>query len=164
MKSRWSWAVIAGVTIAALVAAVVLGRAIAGGNKPSSRADYQVAVVTARDRVDFALGRLSRAKSLEELTTRMDEAAAVIDKTAGELDDTTAPADLESQNGRLVADLESLATDVQGIADQLRVPGFEDILRGSEGLNFPSWDKVNNVLVELRRLGIDVEPLSRHTT
>ena len=164
MKSRWSWAIIAGVTIAALVAAVVLGRAIAGGNEPSSRADYQVAVVTARDRVDFALGRLSRAKSLEELTTRMDEAAAVIDKTAGELDDTTAPADLESQNGRLVADLESLATDVQGIADQLRVPGFEDILRGSEGLNFPSWDKVNNVLVELRRLGIDVEPLSRHTT
>ena len=164
MKSRWSWAVIAGVTVAALVAAVVLGRAIAGGSEPSSRADYQVAVVTARDRVDFALGRLSRAKSLEELTTRMDEAAAVIDKTAGELDDTTAPADLESQNGRLVADLESLATDVQGIADQLRVPGFEDILRGSEGLNFPSWDKVNNVLVELRRLGIDVEPLSRHTT
>ena len=164
MKSRWSWAVIAGVTVAALVAAVVLGRAIAGGSEPSSRADYQVAVVTARDRVDFALGRLSRAKSLEELTTRMDEAAAVIDKTAGELDNTTAPADLESQNGRLVADLESLATDVQGIADQLRVPGFEDILRGSEGLNFPSWDKVNNVLVELRRLGIDVEPLSRHTT
>jgi hypothetical protein len=164
VKSRWSWAVIAGVTVAALVAAVVLGRAIAGGNQPSSRADYQVAVVTARDRVDFVLGRLSRAKSLEELTTRMDEAAAVIDKTAGELDDTTAPADLESQNGRLVADLESLATDVQGIADQLRVPGFEDILRGSEGLNFPSWDKVNNVLVELRRLGIDVEPLSRHTT
>ena len=61
----------------------------------------------------------------------MDEAAAVIDKTAGELDDTTAPADLESQNGRLVADLESLATDVQGIADQLRVPGFEDILLGA---------------------------------
>ena len=86
MKSRWSWAVIAGVTIAALVAAVILGRAIAGGNEPSSRAAYQVAVVTARDRVDFALGRLSKAKSLEELTTRMDEAAAVIDKTAGELD------------------------------------------------------------------------------
>jgi hypothetical protein len=94
----------------------------------------------------------------------MDEAAAVIDKSAGELDDTTAPAGLESQNGRLVVQLESLAADVQGIADQLRVPGFDDILQGSEGLNFPSWDKVNSVLVELRRLGIDVEPLSRHTT
>jgi hypothetical protein len=164
MKSRWSWAGIAGVTIAALIAAVVLGRAIAGGSEPSSRADYQVAVVTARDRVDFALGRLSKAKSLDELTTRMDEAAAVIDKTAGELDDTTAPADLETQNGRLVADLESLATDVQGIADQLRVPGYDDILQGAEGLNFPHWDSVNNVLVVLRGLGIDVEPLSRHTT
>ena len=93
--------------------------------------------MTARDRVDFALGRLSKAKSLEELTTRMDEAAAVIGKTAGELDDTTAPADLESQNVRLVAQLESLSTDVQGIADQLRVPGYEDILQGAEGLDFP---------------------------
>ena len=164
MKSRWSWAVIAGVTVAALVAAVVLGRAIAGDSKPSSRADYQVAVVTARDRVDFALGRLSRAKSLDELTTRMDEAAAVIDKSAGELDDTTAPVDLASQNGQLVAQLESLATDVQGIADQLRIPGYEDFLKGAEGLDFPSWDKVNNVLVKLRVLGIDVQPLSRHTT
>jgi len=164
MKSRWSWAIIAGVTIAALVAAVVLGRAIAGDSKPSSRADYQVAVVTARDRADFALGRLSKAKSLEELTTRMDEASAEIDKTAKELDDTTPPADLESQNGRLVADLESLAADVQGIADQLRVPGYDDFLKGAEGLNFPSWDKVNKVLAELHRQGIDVEPLSRHTT
>lgn len=94
----------------------------------------------------------------------MDEAAAVIDKTAGELDDTTAPADLESQNVRLVAQLESLSTDVQGIADQLRVPGYEDILQGAKGLDFPHWDSVNNVLGELRELGIDVEPLSRHTT
>ena len=94
----------------------------------------------------------------------MDEAAVVIDKSAGELDDTTAPADLESQNVRLVAQLESLSTDVQGIADQLRVPGYDDILQGAEGLDFPSWDKVNTVLAELRELGIDVEPLSRHTT
>jgi hypothetical protein len=164
VRSRWNWPILAGVAIAALVAAVVLGRAVAGGSEPSSRADYQVAVVTARDRVDFALGRLSKAQSLEELTTRMDEAAAVINKAAGELDDTTAPPGLESPHGRLVAHLGTLATDVQGIADQLRVPGYDDILQGAEGLDFPSWDKINNVLRELRRLGIKVELLSRHTT
>ncbi len=164
VSSRWNWPIIAGVAIAALVAAVVLGRAFAGGGEPSSQADYQAAVVVARNRVDFALGRLSKAQSLEELTTRMDEAAAEIDKAAGELDDTTPPAGLESPHGRLVDDLGSLSTDVQGIADQLRVPGYDDILQGAEGLNFPSWDKVNNVLRELRRLGIKVELLSRHTT
>jgi hypothetical protein len=165
VKSGWrNWAVVAGVGVAALVAAVFLGRAIAGSNEPTSRADYQESVVTARDRVDFALGRLSKAQSLEELITRMDEAAVVIDKSAQELDDTTPPTDLEKQNTLLVAHLESLVTDVQGTADQLRVPGFEDILTGAEGLNFPSWDKINTVLGELQQLGIDVELLSRHTT
>lgn len=53
---------------------------------------------------------------------------------------------------------------MQGIADQLREPGYEDLLQGSEGLDFPSWDKVNSVLVELKKHGIVVEPLSRHTT
>lgn len=164
MRSGWSWAVVAGVGVAALVAAVFLGRAIAGSNEPSTRADYQEAVVTARDRVDFALGRLSKAQSLDELITRLDEAAAVIDKSAKELDDTTPPANLESQHTRLVADLGTLVTDVQGTADQLRVPGYEDILTGAEGINFPSWDKINAVLRELQRLGIHVELLSRHTT
>jgi len=164
VKSKWSWAVIAAVAVAALVAVALLGRAVAGGSEPSSKADYQTAVVAARDRVDFALGRLSKAQSLDELTTRMDEAAVVIHKTAGELKGTTAPTGLESQNGRLVIQLDSLADDVQGIADQLRVPGYDDLLQGSEGLDFPSWDKVNSVLAELRKQGIVVEPLSRHTT
>jgi hypothetical protein len=164
VKSRWSWAVIAAVAVAALVAVALLGRAVAGGSNPSSQADYQAKVVTERDRVDFALGRLSQAQSLDELTTRMDEAAAVIHKSAGELRDTKPPTGLESQNGRLAVHLESLSTDVQGIADQLREPGYEDLLQGSEGLDFPSWDKVNSVLVELKKHGIVVEPLSRHTT
>jgi hypothetical protein len=164
VKSRWSWAVIAGVAVAALVAVALLGRAVAGGSEPSSRADYQAAVVAARDRVDFALGRLSQAQSLDELTTRMDEAAVVIHRAAGDIRDTTPPAGLESQNGRLAVHLDSLSTDVQGIADQLREPGYEDLLQGSEGLDFPSWDKVNSVLAELKKQGIVVEPLSRHTT
>lgn len=159
-----NWAVIAGVAVAALVAAVLIGRAIAGGNEPGSRADYQEAVVANRDRVDFALGRLSKAQSLEELLTRMDEATAVIDKAAQELDEMTAPADLETENTQLVSHLEALTADLQGTANQLRAPGFEDLLAGAQGLNFPSWDKVNEVLGDLQKKGIDVELLSRHTT
>ena len=43
-------------------------------------------MVNARDRADFALGRLSQAQSLDELLSRMDEAAATIDDAAGDLD------------------------------------------------------------------------------
>jgi hypothetical protein len=159
-----NWAVLVGVAVAALVAAILIGRAVAGGNEPTSRADYHEVVVANRDRVDFALGRLSRAQSLEELLTRMDEAAAVIDKAATELDETNPPADLETENTLLVSHLETLTTDVQGTADQLRTPGYEDLLQGAEGLNFPSWDKVNEVLGDLEEKGVHVELLSRHTT
>ena len=94
----------------------------------------------------------------------MDEAAAVIDKAAGELDDTTAPAGLESPNGRLVAHLGTLATDVQGIADQLRVPGFDDILQGAEGLDFPELGQGQQRARRAASAGDRCRAASRHTT
>ena len=71
--------------------------------------------------------------------------------------------DLADQHERLVDQLGQLAADIQGTADQARVPGFEDILPGSQGLNFESWDEINAILAELRRQGIEVEPLARQT-
>jgi hypothetical protein len=161
---RRTWIV---VIVAAVVAAggvVLAGLALGGSNDPSSAQDYQAAVVQARDRVDFALGRLSRAQSLEELTTRMDEAAAAIEGAGGELSGTTPPENLTDEHGRLVKQLGTLASDVQATADQLRQPGFDDLLLGAEGLNFDSWDKINAVLLEMKAKGVVVEPLSRHTT
>lgn len=155
---------VAAVAVAAVVAVAIVGLALGGGGESASKADYQSAIVNTRDRVDFSLGRLSKAQSLEELLDRMDEAADTIDDAAGDLDDLSPPEPLEDPHERLVRQLEELATDVQGTADQARVPGFEDILQGAEGLEFPAWDEINSIFTELRRQGVEVPPLERKTT
>ena len=150
--------------VVAIVAVVAVGLALGDDDSSTSQEDYQTAVVNTRDRVDFALGRLSKAQTLEDLLDRMDEAAETIDDAAGDLDNLAAPTELTSPHERLVDQLGQLAADVQGTADQARVPGFEDILNGAAGLNFESWDKINAILMELRRQGIEVEPLARQST
>ena len=150
--------------VVAIVAIVAVGLVLGDDDSSTSQEDYQTAVVNTRDRVDFALGRLPKAQTLEELLDRMDEAAETIDDAAGDLDNLAAPTELTSPHERLVDQLGQLAADVQGTADQARVPGFEDILNGAAGLNFDSWDKINAILMELRRQGIEVEPLARQST
>jgi len=158
------WVVIAAVVAAVAIAVVVAGLALGGDSGPTSREDYQAAVLNARDRTNFALGRLSRAQSVEELLERMDEAAATVRGAAGELEDEGSPEGLEDETERLVKQLRTLSQDVQGTADQARVPGFEQILFGAGGLNFESWDRINVILVELQEQGVEVPELERSTT
>ncbi len=164
MRTRGTWLVLAAVVVAAAVAIGIAGLTLGGDEGTASKEDYELTVVNTRDRTDFALGGLSRAQSLEELLERMDEAAAAVDSAAGDLDGAGVPETFEDETERLVEQLRMLAVDVQGTADQARVPGFEDILQGAAGLNFESWDKINAILAELRRQGIDVQPLARQTT
>jgi hypothetical protein len=163
MSKRGIWLAIVGVAVAAVVTIGVVGFVSARGESPSSGKEYGAVVVKNRDRVDFVLGRLSTAQSLEELLMRMDEAAKTIDAAAGDLDEVTPPDALEDEHGRLVRQLEALSADVQGTANQAREPGFENILLGADGLSFDSWDAINAILEDLREQGIDVQPLSRHT-
>jgi hypothetical protein len=93
----------------------------------------------------------------------MDEAAATIDDAGEDLDGLGSPAALEDQHERLVDEIETLAADIQGTANQARTPGFEDILNGAAGLDFPAWDSINSIFAELRRAGIRVPPLDRQT-
>jgi hypothetical protein len=153
--------VVAAVVAATVGAVAIVGLALGGGSEATTKADYESAIVNTRDRIDFSLGRLSRAQSLEELLTRMDEAAETIDDAAGDLDDLSPPDTLEDQHERLVQQIENLAGEVQGTADQARTPGFEDILTGAAGLDFPAWDAINSIFSELRRQEIDVLPLTR---
>jgi hypothetical protein len=164
MRTRGAWLVLVAVAVAAAVAIGVAAFTLGGGDDAASSEDYELTVVNTRDRTDFALSRLSRAQSLEELLERMDEAAAAVDSAAGDLEGAGVPDTFEDETERLVEQLRMLATDVQGTADQARVPGFEDILSGAAGLNFESWDRINAILTELRRQGIEVQPLARHTT
>ena len=158
------WFVAAAVVAAVAIAVAVVGLALGGSGGTTTVAEYETAVVNSRDRIDFALGRLSRAQSVEELLERMDEAAAAIDGAAGDLDDEGSPDAFEDETEDLVRLLHTLADDVEGTADQARVPGFENLLFGAGGLNFESWDKINAIFAKLREQGIAVQPLTRHTT
>jgi uncharacterized phage infection (PIP) family protein YhgE len=164
MRSRGLWVVVASVALAVAVAVAIVGLALGGGDESASTADFEAAVMQGRDRVDFSLGRLSQATTLEELLNRMDEAAATIEDAAGELEDADAPEQFSDEQADLVDGLNALADDIQGTADQARVPGFESILQGGPGLNFPGWDTVNAALVTLNEQGLAVQPLERKTT
>lgn len=151
------------VAVAVVAAAVVVGVIIAsGGSGTASREEYQVAVVNARDRADFALARMTRATSLDELTTRLDEAAATIDDVAGDLDDVGAPEELADLNDRLVRALRLLSGEVAGTAETLGDPTFADVIPTLNSLSFPQWEAVNRTLEQLNEQGIEVEQLPRH--
>jgi hypothetical protein len=124
--------------------------------------ELEPSIITTRDRVDFALARITRAQSRDELLGRMDEAAGTIDDAAGDLEGVATPNDYENEVGKLVDSLRQLAFDVQATADQIRQPGFDDLLLGTRGLSFESWDEVNSALAALSAKGIAVALLERH--
>src|SRR3990172_2005365 len=111
-----------------------------GGSRAPSVAELEESVIATRDRVDFALARITRAQSRDELLGRMDEAADTIDDAAGDLEGAGTPTAYESEVGELVDSLRQLAFDVQATADQIRQPGFGDLLIGTRGLAFDNWD------------------------
>jgi hypothetical protein len=145
-----------------LLAALLLVAAGCGGSGDPSPEAYSEAVVLNRNRVDFVLARITRAKSQDELLARMDEAALLIGKAADELDDKGAPADFQPEADDLVQSLRQLSVDVQATADQARQPGFENLLQGTRGLSFDSWDDVNKALAGLAGKGVQVSTLQNH--
>ena len=143
--------------------ALVLGvSAGGGGSEPISRADYAASVRAARDRVDFALARITQAQSQDEFLDRMDEAAKLIDQAASDLSQKGSAKGFESETRQLVAAFRQLSVDLAATASQIREPGFQDLLTGTRGLSFDSWTRANRVLERLRQRGIRVPPLQRH--
>lgn len=159
MRRRWLIAATL-LGIAAVAGAVLV--VAASGSDPASAAEYEAAVVNTRDRADFALASIQEAQSEEEFLDRLDEAGTLIEDAAGDLDDVVAPARFEDESERLVRRLSQLSADLRGTAAQAREAGFEDLLSGAAGLNFASWDAVNAILAQLRKQGVQVEPLGRH--
>ena len=132
-----------------------------GGGGTSSPEEFSDAVVLNRNRVDFALTRITRADSIDELLARMDEASAVIGKAGDELADAGAPNDFQPEAATLVKSFRQLSVDIQATADQARIPGFENLLTGNglQGLSFDSWDDANKALAGLAGKGIPVSIL-----
>jgi hypothetical protein len=148
--------------VVALLVAVAMLVSGCGEGRMLSAEELERSIVATRDRVDFALARITQAESEEELLARMDEAADTIDAAASDLDGIGTPGNHENEIGSLVESLRQLAFDVQATADQIRQPGFRDLLTGTKGLSFESWDDVNLALAALVRKGIEVAPLERH--
>ena len=142
-----------------LLLALGLVASACGGSGEPSVEEFSDAVVLNRNRTDFVLGRITRAQSLEELFTRMDEAALTISKAADELEETG----YQPEADDLVKWLRQLSVDVQATADQARVPGFEGLITQTNAISFDSWDQVNKALAGLAGKGIEVMILQRHS-
>jgi hypothetical protein len=162
MGSRSTQILIGLAAVVGAAFAIAAAVTIFGDDATASRADYQASVVNARDRADFALARITKSQSTEELIERIDEAAAVIGKTASDLDDAGVAEGFEPMNTRLVNRLEGLSTELASTAAQFRDPTFGATLGGITSLSFPQWDAVNRVLADMNEQGIQVEQLERH--
>jgi hypothetical protein len=142
--------------------AIAVGVILLGDDATASRADYQATVVNARDRVDFALVRITKSQSTDELIERIDEAAAVVGKTASDLDDASVAEGFEDENDRLAATMRSFSDELAGTAAQFRDPTFAGTLPAITSLSFPQWNALNRVFADLEERGIEVEQLPRH--
>ncbi len=69
-------------------AAVTLAGCAGGG---ASREEFEADVQETRDRVDFAMESLSRARDPDDLFNRMEDSAEAIDAAADDLDEAGAP-------------------------------------------------------------------------
>jgi hypothetical protein len=158
--SRGLVALVAVAVVAAI--AVAVGIVVLGGDDTSSRESYQASVVNARDRVDFAYGRIASSTSPEELIERLDDASVVVGDTASDLDDTGVAEGFEDENEKLVLALRAFSDVLGGTAAQFKDPTFAGTVPGITSLGFPEWDAVNEVLAQLDEQGIAVDQLARH--
>jgi hypothetical protein len=150
--------------LAAAAAAVLAIVAFAGcGSDSVSKADYTESVVLARDRVDFALARITAGEgTVEELLDRMEQAADDIDAAADDLDDSGSADGFDDETETLVAAFHQLAAGLAATAHDASQPGMEGLITGANGLQFPAWTKANRVLASLKQQGVAVEPIGSH--
>jgi crotonobetainyl-CoA:carnitine CoA-transferase CaiB-like acyl-CoA transferase len=162
MGSRSTQILAAVAVVVGAAFAVAVGVILLGDDATASRADYQATVVNARDRVDFALVRITKSQSTDELVERIDEAAAVVGKTATDVEEAGVAEGFEEANDRLVTTMRSFSDELAGTAAQFRDPTFAGTLPAITSLSFPQWNALNAVLVDLKEQGLEVEPLPRH--
>lgn len=134
-----------------------------GGGSGNSQDEFQSSVVETRNTVDGALAHITDNPSgKEELLQRMEQAATKIDAAAESLSRKEAPEDMADEQQKLVTSLQQLAVDLSQTADQIRQPDFGGVLQGAQGLSFESWEHANAALAQLKKQGIEVQPLGRH--
>jgi hypothetical protein len=148
---------------AAALAAGTLALAGCGGSSVVSKQDYKDSVVSARDRVDFALAQITVGSgNLEDLVARMETAADRIDDAANDFDSGGSAKGFDDETDQLVDAFHQLAAGLDGTAHDASVGGMEELLTGTNALQFPGWTKANHVLASLDQQGVSVEPIGSH--
>ena len=147
----------------AALAAGILVLAGCGGSSVLSKQEYADSVVSARDRVDFALAQITVGSGdVEDLIERMEAAAGRIDDPAEEFARGGSACGFDDETLELVDAYHELAAGLDGTAHDASVEGMEALLTGTNALQFPGWTKANRVLVSLDEQGIAVEPIGSH--
>ena len=148
---------------AAALAAGALVLAGCGGSSAVSTEDYTDSVVSARDRVDFALAQITVGSGdVDDLVQRMETAADQIDEAADDFDGNGSANGFDDETDELVDAYRQLAAGLAGTAHDATVEGMEGLLTGTNALQFPGWTKANRVLASLDEQGIAVEPIGSH--
>jgi hypothetical protein len=147
------------------VAVLAVSVSACGGSDDGStatRAEYSESMGTARDRVDFALSRITKAKSQEEFLNRMNEASAAIDSAASELEGEEVLEGYEDETEKFTKALHQLSVDLEATAHDIAQPEFAGLATGARGLNFDSWDQANLALAALIGDGFKIKLIGRH--
>jgi hypothetical protein len=147
--------------VAALAALMLVagGATACGGGDDSSLEDYEASVVETRNNVDDALANISEAQSRNDFLKRMEQAAVLISRAADDLDDAEVAEGFEDETTNLSNALRTLSTDLEQTAAQFRVTPE---LFNSEGLAFEGWTQANQILRDLKKQDIQVEPIANH--
>jgi TolA-binding protein len=162
MKRRSILLLLGMATLAVGLAAFASACGGSDGGSSASQTEYVESVTTARDRVDFALSRITKAKTQEEFLNRMNEAAAAIDGAATELEDENVLEGYEDETEKLTKALHQLSVDLEATAHDIAQPEFAGLAGGAKGLNFESWDQANLALAALIADGMKVQLIENH--
>jgi hypothetical protein len=145
--------------LATLLAAAVALLAGCGGSD-TSKEDFQVDMVAARDRVDSGLEQVTNATSVEDLLARLRIAAAEVRSAAQDVNDAKAPDGLDDEKNHLETTLRTFSDEIVSTVTTLET--LEGAAANTRGLEFKGWTDPQKRLAELRRQGIRVPPLERH--
>lgn len=146
--------------LAALAALVLALLASGCGGGGASKEEFQVEVVSARDRVDSALEQVTHASSVDDLLARLRIAAAEVRSAATDVSEAEAPEDLDDEQRKLTNTLRAFSQELAATVTTLET--LEGAAGATEGLDFENWTKTQAVLAELRRAGVQVRALERH--
>jgi len=137
---------------------VLLTAGCGGGG--ASKEEFQVDVVTARDRVDSALQQVTNASSVDDLLARLRIAAAEVRSAATDVAEAKAPEGLVDERRNLANTLRAFSDEL--VATVTTLETLDGAAAATRGFDFRNWTKTQARLAELRKAGIQVRPLEKH--